>query len=257
MTFDIAIIGGGIVGLGTALALTQQTSARLVVLEAEGKLAAHQQSSHNSGVIPPASTTARLTQAQNCVAGRELMYRYCAENGIAHERCGKIVLATHEGELPALAELERRGAANGLQGLRRLEPTEFREHEPHVNGIAGLFVPDTGIVDYKQVAESYAQKVRTFGGDVRVDAQVLAWRPSGAEFVLATTQGEVTCRGIVNCAGLQSDRVAKMCGVEPRCKSCRSAASITIWSREVVARSQPNLPRARSTFPVPGRAFHA
>lgn len=216
MTHDIAIIGGGIVGLGTALALSEQTSARLVVLEAEGKLAQHQ-TGHNSGVIhsglyyKPGSL-----KAKNCAEGRELMYRYCAENGIAHERCGKVVVATDERELPALDELERRGIANGLKGMRRLAPEEIREHEPHVAGIAGLFVAETGIVDYKQVAESYASKVRDRGGDVRLDAKLVGFRQSGPEFVLATTQGEVTCRSLVNCAGLQSDRVAKLCGVDPK-----------------------------------------
>src|SRR5262245_17240524 len=120
MTHDIAIIGGGIVGLGTALALSEQTAATLVVLEAEGKLAAHQ-TGHNSGVIHsglyyrPGSL-----KAKNCAEGRELMYRYCEENGIVHERCGKVVVATDERELLALAELERRGSANGLNGIRRL-----------------------------------------------------------------------------------------------------------------------------------------
>jgi len=215
MTHDIAIIGGGIVGLGTALALSESTSAKLVVLEAEGKLAAHQ-TGHNSGVIhsglyyKPGSL-----KAKNCAEGRELMYRYCAENGIAHERCGKVVVATEERELAALAELERRGTANGLHGLRRLSPEEIHEHEPHVAGIAGLFVAETGIVDYKQVAESYAQKVRAQGGDVRLDAKLVGFRRSGSEFVLTTTQGELTSRALVNCAGLQSDRVARLCGVDP------------------------------------------
>jgi (S)-2-hydroxyglutarate dehydrogenase len=215
MTHDIAIIGGGIVGLGTALALSERTSARLVVLEAEGKLAQHQ-TGHNSGVIhsglyyKPGSL-----KAKNCAEGRELMYRYCAENGIAHERCGKVVVATEERELPTLSELERRGIANGLEGIRRLTPAEIREHEPHVAGIAGLFVAETGIVDYKQVAESYANKVRSYGGDVRLEAKLVGFRRNGSEFVLTTTQGEVTCRSLVNCAGLQSDRVARLCGVEP------------------------------------------
>src|SRR5438105_12179553 len=147
MTYDIAIIGGGIVGLGTALALSEQTSARLVVVEAEGRLAMHQ-TGHNSGVIhsglyyKPGSLKAR-----NCTDGRELMYRYCAENGVAHERCGKVVVATSESELPALEELHRRGTANGLKGIRRLTAEELREHEPHVAGIAGLFVAETGIVE--------------------------------------------------------------------------------------------------------------
>lgn len=216
MTHDIAIIGGGIVGLGTALALSEQTSARLIVLEAEGKLAQHQ-TGHNSGVIhsglyyKPGSL-----KAKNCAEGRELMYRYCAENGIAHDRCGKVVVATDERELPALAELERRGIANGLKGIRRLTADEIREHEPHVAGIAGLFVAETGIVDYKQVSESYAMKVRERGGDVRLDAKLVGFRRSGSDFVLTTTQGDVTCRGLVNCAGLQSDRVARLCGVDPK-----------------------------------------
>src|SRR5262245_47365241 len=212
LTHDIAIIGGGIVGLGTALALSETTSGKLVVLEAEGRLATHQ-TGHNSGVIhsglyyKPGSL-----KAKNCAEGRELMYQYCAENGIAHERCGKVVVATEERELPALAELERRGAANGLRGIRRLSPEGIREHEPHVAGIAGLFVAETGIVDYKQVAESYAQKVRARDGEVRLDEKLVGFRRSGSEFGLTTTQGELTCRALVNCAGLQSDRVAKLCG---------------------------------------------
>lgn len=216
MTPDLAIIGGGIVGLGTALALTERTTARLVVLEAEGALATHQ-TGHNSGVIhsglyyKPGSL-----KATNCVEGRELLYRYCAENGIPHERCGKVVVATDESELPALAELERRGQANGLQDLRRLTLAELREHEPHVAGIAGLFVAETGIVDYRQVAESYAARVRDRGGEVRTDARFVGVRRSGIERVIETTAGEVSCRGLVNCAGLQSDRVARLCGVDPK-----------------------------------------
>jgi L-2-hydroxyglutarate oxidase len=215
VTYDIAIVGGGIVGLGTALALVEQTSARIVVLEAEGRLAAHQ-TGHNSGVIhsglyyKPGSL-----KAKNCAEGRELMYRYCADNGIPHERCGKIVVATSEQELPALAELERRGTANGLVGLRRLGPVELRAHEPHVAGIAGLHVRETGIVDYTQVAESFAAKVRAAGGDVRLDAKVKGIRRIEAELGLTTTIGDVTARNLVNCAGLQSDRVARMCGVDP------------------------------------------
>jgi (S)-2-hydroxyglutarate dehydrogenase len=215
MTYDVAIIGGGIVGLGTAMALSERTSDRIVVLEAEGKLAAHQ-TGHNSGVIhsglyyKPGSL-----KAKNCAEGRELMYRFCAENSIAHERCGKVVIATEQHELPALAELERRGTANGLTGIRRLTPSEIREREPHVAGIAGLYVAETGIVDYKQVTEAYANKVRSRNGDVRLDARLIGFRDTRTEFVLTTTQGEVICRALVNCAGLQSDRVAELCGIEP------------------------------------------
>src|SRR4051794_26730501 len=130
-TYDVAIIGGGIVGMAAAMALTSRCRLSLIVLEAGGRLAAHP-TRNNNGVIhsglyyKPGSLKAR-----NCVTGREAMYRFCQEHGIAHERCGKVVVATHESELPALQELERRGAANGLQGLRQLGSEQLREQEPH------------------------------------------------------------------------------------------------------------------------------
>jgi (S)-2-hydroxyglutarate dehydrogenase len=219
---DVAVIGGGIVGLATAMALVESTHARVVVLEAEDHLAAHQ-TGHNSGVIhsglyyKPGSL-----KAQNCVAGRAALYRFCADYGIAHERCGKVVVAVDERERPRLEELERRGRANGLQGLRHLGPEEIREHEPHARGVAGLFVPDTGIVDYTAVTEAYAGCVRAAGGNVVTGARVTACRrdpsPGGAaaDLVLETAQGAMRCGALVNCAGLHSDRVARLCGVEPR-----------------------------------------
>jgi L-2-hydroxyglutarate oxidase len=213
--YDVAIIGGGIVGLATALALTARSPLSLVVLEAEDRLAAHQ-TGNNSGVIhaglyyKPGSLKAR-----NCVEGREALYRFCQEHGIAHERCGKVVVATEPGELPALDELERRGRANGLHGLRRLTPEGIREHEPHVAGIAGLFVPETGIVDYPAVALKYADLVRRAGGEVRTSARLRGVARRGAGFVLETTAGEIACRNLIACAGLQADRVARLCGVRP------------------------------------------
>jgi (S)-2-hydroxyglutarate dehydrogenase len=218
---DVAVIGGGIVGLATAMALVDQTRASIVVLEAEDQLAAHQ-TGHNSGVIhsglyyKPGSLKAR-----NCVAGREALYRFCAGHGIAHERCGKVVVAVDERERPRLEELERRGRANGLQGLRRLGPQELREHEPHARGVAGLFVPDTGIVDYTAVTEAYAGRVRDAGGRIVTRARVTACRrdasPGGAtaDLVVETAQGVLRCGALVNCAGLHSDHVARLCGVEP------------------------------------------
>jgi L-2-hydroxyglutarate oxidase len=214
--YDIAIIGGGIVGTATAMALTKQSRASLIVLEAEDRLAAHQ-TSHNSGVIhsglyyKPGSLKAR-----NCVEGREALYRFCEAHGIAHDRCGKIVVATLENELPALDELERRGRANGLRGLRRLGTEEIRDYEPHATGIAGLFVPDTGIVDYAQVTQAFADLVREAGGEVRLRSRLRRLRRTRDAIVLETTGGEVYCRHLINCAGLQADRVARLCGVDPR-----------------------------------------
>jgi L-2-hydroxyglutarate oxidase len=214
-TFDVAIVGGGIVGMATALSLARGYGVSLVVLEAEDRLAGHQ-TGNNSGVIhsglyyKPGSQKAR-----NCVLGREAMYRFCEEHGIPHERCGKIVVAVEERELPALEELERRGLANGLKGLVRLGPDQIREHEPHVRGIAGLFVPETGIVDYKAVTAKYGELVRQAGGDIRLSAGVLAARSHPGEIVLETRLGEVLARNLITCGGLHADRVARLCGLEP------------------------------------------
>jgi L-2-hydroxyglutarate oxidase len=216
-TYDVAIIGGGIVGLATAMALTDRFPLSLVVLESEDHLAAHQ-TGHNSGVIhsglyyKPGSLKAR-----NCVEGRQAMYQFCQEHGIAHDPCGKVVVATQPSELPALEALEKRGLANGLDGIRRLNsPEEIHEYEPHASGIAGLYVPQTGIVDYTQVTNTYAEIVQNAGGVIQTRSRVTAFRHTGNEFVLQTPQGEVICHNLINCAGLQSDRVARMCGVDPK-----------------------------------------
>ncbi|MBI4640441.1 MAG: L-2-hydroxyglutarate oxidase, partial [Candidatus Tectomicrobia bacterium] len=150
--------------------------------------------------------------------GREAMYRFCQDHGIAHERCGKLVVATHESELPALAELERRGHANGLKELRRLGPEEIREYEPHTSGIAGLLVPETGIIDYKQVTRVFADLVRAAGGEIETGARFQRFNRETDGLVLETAKGEVRCRHLINCGGLQSDRIARMCGVDPHLK---------------------------------------
>lgn len=215
MMTDIAIIGAGIVGLATALDLIQRFRVSLVVLEAEPAIAQHQ-TGHNSGVIhaglyyKPGSEKAR-----NCASGRELMFRFCAEHGIPHERCGKVVVATDESELPALEELHRRGLANGLTGIRKLSGPELKEHEPHVAAIAGLHVPETGIVDYKDVARKYAELIERAGGQIRTNARLFAVHHGAGELTLQTAQGDVACKHLINCGGLQSDRVARLCGLDP------------------------------------------
>lgn len=201
--------------MATAMGLVSRRPLSLVVLDEEDRLAAHQ-SGHNSGVIhsglyyKPGSLKARL-----CVEGRERMFRFCQAHGIAHERCGKLVVATSGSELPLLKELERRGSANGLQGLRRLGPEEIRERESHVAGIAGLLVPETGIVDYTQVTHAFADLVGQAGGTIRTGTRVYGLRRKADELLLETTGGEVCCRYLINCSGLQSDRIARMCGVSP------------------------------------------
>ncbi|HNX50105.1 MAG TPA: L-2-hydroxyglutarate oxidase [Thermoanaerobaculaceae bacterium] len=213
--YDVVVIGGGIVGCATAMALTQHHRLSLAVLEAEDHLAAHQ-TGNNSGVIhsglyyKPGSL-----KATNCTRGREALYRFCAERGIAHDRCGKVVVALSSEEIPRLDELERRGRANGLDEIRRLTPEQIREHEPHCAGIEGLWVPYTGIVDYTAVTEAYARIVQERGGEILTGARVRGLARDGSAFVLETTRGPVRCRNLINCAGLQSDRVAKLCGVAP------------------------------------------
>jgi len=214
-TFDTAVIGGGILGLATARALGLRSNGSVIVLEAEDALACHQ-TGHNSGVIhsglyyKPGSL-----KAENCRLGRDAMYSFCEEHEIPHECCGKLVVATSTSERPWLDELERRGQANGLSDLTRLEKDELREHEPHVAGVAGLHVPMTGIVDYSQVSQAIAGDVRERNGEIRTGARLVEFRRDKGCFVLETTAGAFAAKRLVNCAGLQSDRVARLCGVTP------------------------------------------
>lgn len=214
-TYDVAIIGAGIVGLATALKLVQQFKLSLVILEAENEVAAHQ-TGHNSGVIhsglyyKPGSL-----KALNCVSGRNAMYHFCEENDIAHERCGKVVVATSPAEIPSLNLLEERGRANGLDGIRRLSVSEIREIEPHVNGIDGLWVPQTGIVDYLDVSKAYARKITELGGEIKTSTRVIGFKNNHDTIQLQTNAGEIETRNLINCAGLRSDKIARLCGVNP------------------------------------------
>lgn len=225
--FDIAVIGAGIVGLATAMALGEAPGAggptagdgasarrnpRIVVLEAEDRVAAHQ-TGHNSGVIHSGLYYAPGSlKAQLCVAGREAMFAFCAAEGIPHDRCGKLVVATRPDELPRLAALEARGRANGLD-LRRLGPADIAAVEPHAVGLAALWVPETGVVDYGRVADAIARIVVARGGEVRLGARLTGVRREAGGVVLATAGGDVRARALVACAGLQADRVAALCGV--------------------------------------------
>ncbi|MQA90565.1 MAG: L-2-hydroxyglutarate oxidase [Gemmatimonas sp.] len=212
---DVAVIGGGIVGLATALALLHREAGRVLVLEAEDRIAAHQ-SSHNSGVIHsglyyrPGSL-----KAKTCVAGREEMYEFCEAEGVAVERSGKLVVATRDSEILALEELERRGRANGLDGLRRMVREEMGEIEPEVDGLAALWVPQAGLVDFAEVARAMARRIEDLGGVIRTGFRVSRVEEKAGELVIGAREAEVRTRALVNCAGLQSDRIAHLCGAEP------------------------------------------
>jgi (S)-2-hydroxyglutarate dehydrogenase len=208
-----AVIGGGIVGIATALALAERGHAP-VVLEAEDGLARHQ-TGHNSGVIhsglyyKPGSLKARM-----CRAGLDSMYRFCAEEGVPTRRCGKLVVAVRADELPRLATLEERGRANGVT-LRRLGPAEIKDHEPEVVGLAGLWIDETGVVDYSRVTEAMARRLVRLGGEVRTGHRVVSIARDGTAFVISTVASEIRASRLVNCAGLQSDRVARLAGLQP------------------------------------------
>jgi L-2-hydroxyglutarate oxidase len=213
--YDLAIIGGGIIGVATARSLLDRPGLSIVVLEAESELARHQ-SGRNSGVIHaglyyrPGSFKARL-----CTEGREELYRFCQEQEIPHRRCGKLVLATDESELPALEELETRARDNGLEGVLRLDAEGIREHEPNARGVAALWVPQTGVVDFAKVTRALARRLESGGGEVRTDSRVVGIRRRPRELVLETESGAVRCSYLVNCAGLQSDRIARLSGFRP------------------------------------------
>ncbi|HEY4095744.1 MAG TPA: L-2-hydroxyglutarate oxidase [Baekduia sp.] len=216
---DVAVVGGGIVGLATARELQRRDpDARIVVLEREAAVARHQTGS-NSGVAhagiyyAPGSLKARL-----CVEGVRDMYAFCEEHGIAHERCGKVIVALEQSELGRLDELEARGRANGVPGLRRIGRTELAEIEPHAAGIAALHSPDTGIVDYGAVARKLAEQLQAGGAIVATSAPVTeVARVGGAtpRTRVVHARGELHARRVLTCAGAWSDRVAVAAGADP------------------------------------------
>lgn len=207
------IVGGGIVGLATALKLLERhPGAKLTLLEKEAGVARHQ-STHNSGVLhcglyyKPGSLKAKLA-----VTGIREMVAFCRTHDIPHEICGKLVVATREDELPRLDELLRRGAANGLTGLRRIEPDEMKRIEPHAAGLAAAHVPEEGIVDYRAVCDTMAAEIQKRGGTILTNAPATKLRRQGDEWIAETPQGEARGQWLVNTAGLHCDRVSELAG---------------------------------------------
>ncbi len=210
---DLLIIGAGIVGLATALEYSRRfPDQRLIVVEKEGRVAAHQ-TGHNSGIIHSGLyyRTGSL-KARNCVAGCTSMKLFCAEHGILYEECGKLVVATAPDEVPRLKQLYERGIANGVPGLRTLDRNEFRELEPHCEGICALHVPSTGIVNYTDVARKYAELIERAGGEIVFHAKVIGLREDEDSNIVETTAGAFRARYAINCAGLYSDAITRMAG---------------------------------------------
>ncbi|HEX9793858.1 MAG TPA: L-2-hydroxyglutarate oxidase [Planctomycetota bacterium] len=213
---DVAIVGGGLVGLATARALVAEGILRVTVLEAETRVAAHQ-SGHNSGVVHsglyyrPDSLRARL-----CREGAAELESFCAAERLPFERCGKLVLATGAEELPRLDALEARGRANGLQGLQRLGPAEIEAREPHARGLAALLVPETGITDFGAVGRALARTAVRSGVRLRMAESFRSAVREHDAVRIRTSAGTIRCRHLVACAGLQADRVARRSGLPPQ-----------------------------------------
>ncbi|MBT8386347.1 MAG: L-2-hydroxyglutarate oxidase [Ignavibacteria bacterium] len=213
--YDIVIIGGGIIGCATSMALLNNGNYKILLIEAENKLAAHQ-TGNNSGVIhsglyyKPGSL-----KANNCTQGRQLLYIFCEEHNIKFEKCGKVVVAVSTDEIKPLNDLYDRGIANGLDGLKKLTAEELKNYEPHITGTAGLLVSQTGIVDFLQVTNTYAKIINDAGGEIKTGCRFISVSKSGKELVLKTTTGDIKSKFLVNCGGLYSDRIAKTCGVNP------------------------------------------
>lgn len=209
------MVGAGLIGLAVANAITESfTGISILVLDKEEHVAAHQ-SSHNSGVVhsglyyKPGSLKARLS-----VEGREAIYRLCSEAGIPFERSGKLVIATHQAEIGTLDELERRGRANGLSGLRRISSDEIPQFEPEAVGLEALHIPEAGVADFPSVAEHIARVLNQAGATIMLDQEVSGIAQSGDVVTITTSTDQFRARVFVNCAGLHSDQVATLAGVE-------------------------------------------
>ncbi len=211
MKYDVVIIGGGIVGLATALNLKlSKPNLRLVVLEKEDEFSKHQ-TGHNSGVIhsglyyKPGSL-----KAINCINGYQMLVKFCQENEVPFEICGKIVVATKNEQLPMLDTLLERGKANGLEGLLKINVNQIKEIEPHVAGLAGIKVPQTGIVDYVKVSLKYVEKIKNLGGELLLNQKVVSVSHLNGTSNVVTTKGSFETKLIINCAGLYSDKIAEL-----------------------------------------------
>jgi L-2-hydroxyglutarate oxidase LhgO len=212
-TFDLAIIGGGILGLATAREfLRRDPSARVVVLEKEAEIAS-QQTGRNSGVIhsgiyyTPGSAKARF-----CVSGALAMVEYCEDHAIPYARPGKLIVASQEEEVPRLQELRRRAVANGVEDVVVLDQAAIRDCEPHVRGIAALHVPSTAVVDFRVVARTLAAEVSTAGAEIRLGRKALAIRADPAQVTVTTSSETIACGQLIACAGIGSDQIARQIG---------------------------------------------
>lgn len=218
--YDFIIIGGGIVGMSTAMQLLQQQPGKkLLVLEKESQVANHQ-TGHNSGVIHAGVYyTPGSLKAKFCLEGNKATKAFCNENNIPYDECGKLLVATNELEMERMKALWERTEANGIE-RHWLSAEELKEREPNITGIGGIFVPSSGIVSYRRVTEVMADKVREMGGEIQFNCEVTALKESDSEVTVFTSRGSFNSRYMISCSGLMADRVVKMLGIKPKFKIC-------------------------------------
>ena len=218
--YDVTIIGGGIIGFGTALGIQRKNPELKICVIEKDEVVSNHQTGHNSGVIhsgiyyKPGSL-----KADFCVEGRASMAEFCIEHGLKYNKCGKIIVAYEEEEFPRLENLYERGVANKVKGLEIIGPERIKEIEPYAAGLKALYAPNTGIVDYREITEKYAQISMENGADVFLGTSFESyWDPKtvGENLILETSKGEVETKLTINCAGLQSDIVAKKMGKNPK-----------------------------------------
>ncbi|MCH2309434.1 MAG: L-2-hydroxyglutarate oxidase [SAR202 cluster bacterium] len=213
--YDLVVIGGGIIGLATAMRVTEEfPDIKVAVLEKESEVAQHQ-TGHNSGVIHAGIYYAPGSQKANfCSTGGLLLREYCDKHNIKYDMCGKLIVAVNDDEVPSLMNLYERGTANGALGLKIIEKEEIQDYEPHSTGVKAIFSPNTGIIDYTEVSKSYATQMMEAGGDLITGSELKSISEKDGQIYLETTGGTITAKKILNCAGLHADRVAKMMGVD-------------------------------------------